>query len=85
MVHACNNIIIIQHFPQNALQDYISSHLLPEDETTASLSPVSSMCPRLAMLDEPTLLELTSQSSISSIQVCYLKTLQHFISFIFRK
>ena len=59
----------LQHFPENALEVYISSHSLPDDEEIAALAPAASLCPRLAMLDEPTLLELTGQPSLSCIQV----------------
>lgn len=59
----------VQRFPDNALDVYISSHSLPEDEDI-DLVPSASACPRLAMLDEPTLLELTGDPSISSVQVC---------------
>lgn len=59
----------MQHFPENALDAYISSHSLPEDEDLFSLTSATSMCPRLAMLDEPTLLELTGHPSLACIQV----------------
>lgn len=59
----------MQHFPESALGIYISSHSLPEDEDIASLAPAISVCPRLAMLDEPTLLELTGHPSLSCVQV----------------
>lgn len=58
-----------QHFPENPLEVYISSHLLPEDEEISSLTPATSIFPRLAMLDEPTLLELTGHPSLMCVQV----------------
>lgn len=61
--------MILQHFPEDPLQLYISNHNLPDEEIVSSLAPATSVCPRLAMLDESTLLELTGHSSLSSIQV----------------
>ena len=59
----------LQHFLEDPLELYISSHSLPQDEAIACLVPSSSAGPRLAMLDESTLLELTGHPSLASIQV----------------
>lgn len=56
------------HFKADALEDYISNHSLPGDEEIASLVPATFVCPRLAMLDEPTLLEITGHPSLSHIE-----------------
>jgi hypothetical protein len=71
-------VYLPQHIPVDALEEYISNHSLPEDNDIANVVPSASSWPRLAMLDEPTLLELTGHPSISAVQVCcYFSSPKH--------
>ena len=72
----------MQHFKDDALEDYISNHSLPGDEEIASLDPATFVCPRLAMLDEPTLLEITGHISLSHIEVSLLSQWSVVVEFV---